>query len=46
MGSLPNRFCEDVIKIPIYTHRSLNFFEVHEIVAEYFYLPPWKHHYT
>ena len=22
------------------------FLEVHEIVAKYFYLPPWKHQYT
>ena len=28
------------------THRTLNFLEVHEIVAKYFYLSPWKHHYT
>jgi len=27
------------------TVRSI-FIEVHEIVAKYFYLPPWKHQYT
>jgi hypothetical protein len=27
------------------TVRSI-FLEVHEIVAKYFYLPPWKHQYT
>jgi len=29
-----------------HTHRSLNFFKVRKIVAEYFHLPPWKHQYT
>ena len=33
------------INYHIYTHRSLNFFKVRKIVAEYFYWPPWKQKY-
>ena len=43
------KICHVLGKSGIYevkTHRSLNFFKVRKIVAEYFHLPPWKHQYT
>ena len=37
---------ENLDLFDVVAHRSLNFFKVRKIVAEYFHLPPWKHQYT